>query len=117
MKPAMRFFGAAPFLFLALAPWLHVRAKRRDRIDSIERELPIMLELLATLSESGLGFDASFSKILDSETDETALLQEFRLFQGETAAGISRVRCFRRLVRRVEVTSMTIFCSPPSKDT
>ena len=101
----------ALFLFLAVAPWLYVRNKRRERIDSIERELPILLELLATLSESGLGFDASFSKILDSENEVTPLVEEFRLFQGETAAGISRVRSFRRLVRRVEVTSMTIFCA------
>jgi pilus assembly protein TadC len=99
------------FIFVAAAPWLYVRKKRRERVDSIERELPIVLELLATLSESGLGFDASFSKILDSERQETPLIEEFRIFQLETLAGIARVRCFRRLTRRCEVSSMTIFCS------
>ena len=99
------------FVVFAIAPWLYVRKRRRERVDSIEAELPIVLELLATLSESGLGFDASFSKILDNENEETPLIEEFRLFQGETLAGIARVRCFRRLSRRCEVSSMTIFCS------
>ena len=99
------------FFSCALAPWLYVRRKRRERVDSIESELPIVLELLATLSESGLGFDASFAKILDSEREDTPLIEEFRLFQGETLAGIARVRCFRRLARRCEVSSMTVFCS------
>lgn len=101
----------AVFIGLALAPWLYVRGKRRDRIEAIERELPVVLELLATLSESGLGFDASFAKILDSDTENTVLIEEFRIFQLETLGGISRVRCFRRLTRRCEISSMTIFCS------
>jgi tight adherence protein C len=99
------------FILFGLTPLFYVRKQRRERVDSIERELPIVLELLATLSESGLGFDASFAKILDSENEETPLIEEFRLFQGETMAGISRVRCFRRLSRRCEVSSMTVFCS------
>lgn len=101
----------AVFIFIATAPWVHVRSKRRKRVDSIERELPIVLELLATLSESGLGFDASFAKILDSERAETPLITEFRIFRTETLSGLPRIRCFRRLARRVEISSMTIFCS------
>lgn len=101
----------AVILFCGLAPWMYVRSKRRDRVDSIERELPIVLELLATLSESGLGFDASFSKILDSEREETPLIQEFRIFRSESLSGIPRIRCFRQLTRRCEISSMTIFCS------
>lgn len=95
----------------AITPWLYVRAKRRDRVEAIERELPIVLELLATLSESGLGFDASFSKILDAEREETPLIEEFRIFRNETLSGIPRIRCFRRLSQRCEISSMTIFCS------
>ncbi len=39
------------------------------------------------------------------------LIEEFRIFQRETLAGISRLRCLRRLSRRCAVSSMTIFCS------
>jgi len=99
------------FLFLALGPWLYVRGVRRNRVMLIERELPMVLELFATLSAAGLGFDASFTKILENEREESPLVTELRTFQLETLAGTPRVRCFRRLTRRCEIASMTIFCS------
>jgi tight adherence protein C len=99
------------FVYLAIAPWLYVRGKRRQRVLSIDNELPMVLELLATMSEAGLGFDASFSKILSNEKTDSPLVEELKLFQLETLAGVPRVRCFRRLTRRSEVSSMTIFCS------
>jgi len=111
MRTGLAILPWAVVLFFGLSPWLYVRRKRRDRVDSIERELPVVLELLATLSESGLGFDASFAKILDSERQETPLMDEFRIFRQETLSGMPRVRCFRRLSDRCEISSMTIFCS------
>jgi len=107
-------FSAGPwlvFLMIAVAPWLVVRRHRRERVLAIEQDLPIVLDLFATLSESGLGFDASLSKILESENDDRPLEEELRLFQLETLAGIPRVQCFRRLGDRCRVGSMTIFCS------
>ena len=101
----------ALFLGLASAPWLHVRRRREERVEDIERELPVVLELLATLSESGLGFDAAFTKMLEAEREETPLIEEFRLFQRETLAGVPRLRSLRRLSRRAAVSSLTIFCS------
>lgn len=105
---------AGPWILLTilvLLPILYVRGARKRRVQSIESDLPITLDLLATLSESGLGFDSSMSKILDSETRTTPLVEELKLFQLETLAGIPRISCFRRLSDRVEVSSMTIFCS------
>jgi tight adherence protein C len=96
---------------VAAAPLLYVRARRAKRVLSIDNELPMVLELLATMSEAGLGFDASFSKILDNEPETTPLVEELELFQLETLAGVPRVRCFRRLAQRAEVSAMTIFCS------
>jgi len=101
----------ALFVGLAAAPWLHVRRKREQRVEDIERELPVVLELLATLSESGLGFDAAFTKMLEAEQEQTPLIEEFRLFQRETMAGVPRLRSLRRLARRAAVSSLTIFCS------
>ncbi len=99
------------FLLLALAPWMYVRDKRKRRVLIIERELPLILELFATLSEAGLGFDASFAKIMENEDEDSPLAAELTTFQLETLAGVPRVRCFRRLSHRCEVPSMTIFCS------
>jgi pilus assembly protein TadC len=39
------------------------------------------------------------------------LAVEFRTFQGELLAGRPRVQCLRRLARRVDVTSFTVFIS------
>jgi tight adherence protein C len=107
-------FSAGPwlvFLTIMLMPWLVVRRRRRERVLAIEQDLPIVLDLFATLSESGLGFDAALSKLLESERDERPLAEELRLFQLETLTGIPRVQCFRRLSDRCRVGSMTIFCS------
>lgn len=96
---------------LVILPWSMVRSARQKRVAEIERELPILLDLLATLSESGLGFDSALSKVVDADTDENAVQDEIRQFQLESMAGVPRTRCFRRMADRVRVGSMTIFCS------
>ncbi len=98
-------------LLLFFAPLMIVNGARRRRVREIERELPILLDLLATLSEAGLGFDSALSQVIEAETEENALQDEIRQFQLEGMAGVPRTRCFRRLADRVRVGSMTIFCS------
>lgn len=105
---------AGPWLLaimLALVPWSIVRAKRRARVESVERELPLTLELLATMSESGLGFDGSLTSVLATNESETPLRDELRTFQVETLGGVPRVNCFRRLAKRLEVPSISMFVS------
>ena len=105
---------AGPWIVVAigaLVPWSIVRSNRRKRVESVERELPVTLELLATMSESGLGFDGSLSNVLESKKDSTALTGELELFQTEVLAGVPRIQCFRRMSRRLEVPSMSIFVS------
>jgi tight adherence protein C len=99
------------FFVLVALPWLYVRSARRDRVLELERSLPIALDLLATMSETGLGFDASLNKLVEGDHTGGALHDELRIFQLETLAGIPRIQCFRRLSARCEVGSMSIFCS------
>jgi tight adherence protein C len=104
----------APYLLgllLLFAPYLVVNGARKRRVLEIERELPILLDLLATLSESGLGFDSALNQVIEAETRESALIDEISQFQLESMAGVARTRCFRRLADRVRVGSMSIFCS------
>lgn len=101
----------ALFLVIAAAPVLVVRASRRRIEDSVQRELPVLLELLATLAEAGLGFDAGIAEILESDHGQGVLADEFRAFQRETLSGVARVRCLRRLARRVEVPTFSTFVS------
>ena len=92
---------------LAAMPFLVVRARRDRRVAAVEQDLPLLLELLATLAESGLGFDASLDRVVESESGERPLLQELRIYQAEILGGGSRVECLRRLVDRTEVPSLT----------
>ncbi len=99
------------FVILTLLPWLVVRRSRRRRIEQTEQDLPLSLELLATLSEAGLGFDAALSRVLDSVMEDRPLGREFRTYQSDLLAGRTRVEALRRLARRLEVSSVTILVS------
>lgn len=110
-QPVLR---AAPWIVLVsliALPTTVVRAARRRRIELVEQDLPITLELLATLAESGIGFDAATERIISSRPPERPLTAELRTFQAEMLAGHSRVECLRCVARRLEVTSVTIFIS------
>jgi tight adherence protein C len=99
------------FLILTLLPCLVVRRARRQRVEEVEQDLPISLELLATLSEAGLGFDAALARVLDSLIEDRPLGREFRTYQSDLLAGRTRVESFRRLAHRLEVSSVTILVS------
>ncbi len=94
-----------------LAPWLVVHRARKRRIAQVEQDLPLVLELMATLSEAGLGFDAALARILESQPPHRPLASELRSFQTEVLAGQARVRCLRRLARRLDIMGVTIFTS------
>ena len=99
------------FLMLAMVPCLVVRRSRRNRVERVEQDLPLSLELLATLSEAGLGFDAALARVLDSVREDRPLPREFRTYQSDLLAGRTRVESFRRLARRLEISAVTILVS------
>lgn len=98
-------------LILVLVPWMLVRRARRQRVEKVEQDLPISLELLATLSEAGLGFDSALSRVLDAMLEERPLAREFRSYQADLLAGRARVDALRRLARRLEISSVSILVS------
>jgi tight adherence protein C len=105
---------ALPWLLLsvlALGPWLWVRRARRRRVVQLEQDLPLALELFATLSEAGLGFDAAAQRIVDSQPDARPLYRELRLYQADMLAGRTRVDSLRRLAQRNDVPALNLFCS------
>ncbi|MEM7306170.1 MAG: type II secretion system F family protein [Planctomycetota bacterium] len=99
------------FLVIGSLPLLRVRARRQAIVQSVEQDLPMTLALLATLVESGLGFDAAIERILKSMDPGRPLASELRLFRSETQAGVSRLECFRALARRLDVISVSTFVS------
>jgi tight adherence protein C len=104
----------APWFALVLfssLPMLFVRRRRQQRVEQIEQDLPIALDLMATLSEAGLGFDATLSRLFQTRLSRRPLGHEFRTFQADLLAGRSRVQSLRRLSRRAEVASITLLVS------
>jgi tight adherence protein C len=103
-----------PWIILVIAgfiPAIVVRSQRRARMAAIEQDLPLALELFATMAEAGLGFDAALAKIIRAQGDGRALSTEFINFQHDMLAGIPRSQALRQLARRVDVPSLSSFTS------
>ncbi len=94
-----------------LVPALAVRTARRSRVRAIEQDLPLALELFATMAEAGLGFDAALARIVHAQGSDRALGSELVNFQHDMVAGIPRRQALRQLARRVDVSSLTSFTS------
>ena len=99
------------FVMSALVPTIAVRTARRARMHAIEQDLPLALELFATMAEAGLGFDAALARIVRAQGSNRALSSEFVNFQHDMLAGMSRTQALRQLARRVDVPSLTSFTS------
>lgn len=105
--------GGASILFViaAMAPLLVVRAARRRRVRDTERDLPLVLELFATMAEAGLGFDAALGRIVRSQPPGRPLLLELATFQRDVLGGMPRIHALRRLAQRLDVISVSSFTS------
>ena len=99
------------FVLLTLLPTIVVRAARRARVRAVEQDLPLVLELFATMGEAGLGFDAALTKVIRSQDAERPLIAEFVNFQYDMLAGVPRAQALRQCARRVDVPSLTSFTS------
>ena len=99
------------FVLLTLLPTIVVRAARRARVRAVEQDLPLVLELFATMGEAGLGFDAALTKVIRSQGAERPLIAEFVNFQYDMLAGVPRAQALRQCARRVDVSSLTSFTS------
>src|SRR5262249_50056568 len=103
--PRLLFVGAAS------VPTVVVRLIRRERVSAIEQDLPLVLELFATMAEAGLGFDAALTKIVRARGTDRPLVAELGAFQLDTMGGIPRAQALRLLARRVDVLALTRFSS------
>jgi len=92
-------------------PLLIVRSARRQRVSMIEQDLPLAMELMATLSEAGLGFDSALIRILKTRLAGRPLAEELRMYQADLLAGRPRVESLRRLSSRIRIGSISILVS------
>jgi len=110
-RPALYLGPWIVLITLVLLPTLTVRRSRRARVAAIEQDLPVTLDLLATLAEAGLGFDGAVNRIIASQPVERPLADELRTLQVELLSGRARTECLRRVARRLDIASVTIFIS------
>ena len=99
------------FVMIGCTPWLIVRRARRKRVEQIEQDLPLALELLSTLSEAGLGFDTALTRILKTRLSGRPLAADFQMFQADLLAGRARTESLRRLSARIDLPSVSVFVS------
>ena len=110
---AVLFEGAPWLLGLAVAglPASLVARQRTRRIARIDEDLPLVVELLATLVEAGLGFEAALAEVLRAQPERRPLAEDLRIFQLEFSAGERRRNALRRLDGRIGVESVSTFVS------
>lgn len=99
------------FVLAGFVPTLLVRAARRSRVHAIEQDLPLALELFATMAEAGLGFDAALGNVVKAQGVDRPLIAEFVAFQYDMLAGMPRAQALRQLAHRVSVPALTSFTS------
>ena len=96
---------------LSISPLLIVRSVRRRRVKEIEQDLPLLLDLLNTLAQAGIAFDAALEQVLEANSPRRPLTKEFRIFQVDVLAGRSRSDSLRMLMRRVDIPVFSSFIS------
>ena len=119
---ALPVVGAGLGSLALLSPWIFglgiaglpialVRRDRARRVEEIEQDLPLALELLATLAEAGLGFESAVAEWLHAQPIGRPLADELRLYQLEVSAGARRAESLRRLDSRVDLPVVSAFAS------
>jgi len=98
-------------VLVAIIPWMVVRGARATRLRMMREDLPVVLELLATLCASGLTFDQAVDRILRSHRRSRPVAVELRTWQADVLSGRGRVDCFRRMARRVDDMLFSAVCS------
>ena len=98
-------------ILLICVPLTIVRSARRRRVAMIEQDLPLAMELMATLSEAGLSFDSALLRILKTRLAGRPLAQELQIYQADLLAGRARVESLRRLSGRIKIGSISILVS------
>lgn len=103
--------GIVLIAIFAALPWMYVRRARRERVKEIESDLPVALEILASLARSGTSFDAAVAQILTAaRADEPrAMAEELAIYRADVLAGLPRESAFNRLAERVDVPSVDLF--------
>ncbi|MFT9848265.1 type II secretion system F family protein [Aneurinibacillus sp. REN35] len=109
--------GSALFYYFAVAmpigfyylPDSFIKIAVRRRKEKMEKEMPMFLNTLAVMTDSGLNLTSA----LEQQTlqQEGILAAEFRQTLEEIRLGISQVEAFQRMSERCDVPDLSVFLS------
>lgn len=109
--PVMRAGTWLIALLVVTLPVVWVRRQRQRRVDEVERDMPTVLSLLASLVESGMGFDAAAQRVEQALGQERVLAVEFARMRSATMAGVPRATAIRTVAQELDVPSLLAFSS------
>ncbi len=109
--PVMRAATWLIALLVVMLPVVWVRQRRQRRVDEVERDMPTVLSLLASLVESGMGFDAAVQRVEQALGQERVLAVEFARMRSATMAGVPRATAIRSVAQELDVPSLLAFSS------
>jgi tight adherence protein C len=97
---------AAAGIFWA-APLVYVHGRASRRLDSIERQVPDLIDMLVVTLEAGLGFGASMATA--STRMRAPLGDEIRLTMQEQSMGLGMPEALTNTLARVDTPNMSAF--------
>ena len=100
------FFAVAGFWF----PMIYCQSEKKSRSNSILKELPFFIDILALSTEAGLDFVGAIQKIVDKAKD-TPLANEFSIVMKDIKLGSTRAEALRKMANRVDQSEVTSFCA------
>ncbi len=107
MSPLPRWTGPLCVLGAALLPALHVLRTRRQRLSTIEQQLPDALDLMSRAMRAGHAFPSAVSMV-GSEGPQP-IAREFAVASDEVNYGILMQDALRNLCLRVPITDLRFF--------
>lgn len=100
LEPVLLFSPVVLFVLIVAWPWVHVRRLQLKRLRTIEQDLPLMLELMASLAQSGLGFDAALGRLVATQDPSRPLITDLQAFRRDILSGFPRLETYQRLGTR-----------------
>lgn len=101
------FIGILAGLAVAAMPNARLSSAREDRVDSITKDLPDALDLLAISVEAGVSLESGMAAVTDRF--DTPLGHELAHVLSEMELGLSRAEALRNLSSRTEVPDLSGF--------
>lgn len=100
------FPGLAVFGYMM--PTLHANKMRKDRIISVQADLPFFIDILALSTEAGLDFISAIQRIVDKAQD-SVLAEELGSVLKDIKLGSSRVEALKAMAERLDIPETTSF--------